>query len=190
MILATPITTVVLGHRALHFVAANSGHVVALSKEGVGTLIAPDRLTVTRFEVGFQIAGAAISPDGRWLALLRDNIMSFVTLPDLVERARVDDIVETCLFSSSGAWLWSAFHTNGNTAVLEIRNAKTGEVIVRTEVTDPFESSSLMLFSHPSEDRVALWVAAGQDGQCLYWGNYDGSKLTTQLFPDLKDTTP
>ena len=30
------------GHRALHVAAANSGHIVALSKEGLGSLIAPD----------------------------------------------------------------------------------------------------------------------------------------------------
>lgn len=190
MIVATPHTTAALGHRALHVAAANSGHIVALSKDGLGSLIAPDHVTATRFQLGFQVAGTAISPDGKRLALLEDIGMSMVALPDLVEEVRVADIVEACLFSSSGSWLWSASHANSNTAVLEIRDPTTGSVIVRTEVPDPFGSSSLMLFRYPTEDRVALWVAAGQDGQCLYWGNYDGSKLTTQRFLDLTDTTP
>jgi len=46
------------------------------------------------------------------------------------------------------------------------------------------------LFGYPSEDRIALWVAGGQDGQCLYWCHYDGSKLVVERFPDLTDTAP
>jgi hypothetical protein len=190
MILATPHTITALGHRALHVAAADSGHVVALSKEGIGSLIAPDHLTMNRFELSFKVAGAAISPEGKRLALLEQTAMSLVALPDLVEEFRVEDIIESCMFSSSGAWLWSASHDDNDTAVLEVRDSKTGDIIVRTEVPDPFGSSSLMLFRQPNEECVSMWVAAGQDGQCLYWGHYDGSKLTAQRFPDLTETTP
>jgi hypothetical protein len=70
MILASPLTITALGHRALYVAAANSGHVVALSKEGIGSLIAPDRLTTTQFELGFEVVGTTISPDGKRLAVL------------------------------------------------------------------------------------------------------------------------
>jgi len=190
MILATPHTITALGHRALHVSAADSGHVVALSREGIGRLIAPDHLTMTPFELGFDVTGAAISPDGNHVALLEQTAMSVVALPDLVEEVRVEDLVETCMFSLSGSWLWTASHIDSNTAVLEVRDWKTGAIAVRTEIPDPFESSSLMLFRHRIENSVALWIAAGQDGQCLYWGNYDGLNLTAQRFPDLTDTTP
>ena len=116
--------------------------------------------------------------------------MSLMTQPDLAEQVRAEDAIEGCLFSPSGRLLWSAVHTSSDTAALEIRETKSCEVVACAEVPDPFESSGLMLFSHPSEDRVALWVAAGQDGQCLYWGRYDGSKLEVQRFPDLTDTAP
>jgi len=190
MISVSPITVTELDHRALFVAVADSGHVAALSKEGIGSLIAEDHLTMSRFELGFEVLGTTISPDGKRLTLLERTTMSLVALPDLVEEVCVDDIVESCMFSSSGAWLWSASHDDSDTAVLEVRDRKTGDIIVRTEVPDPFGSSSLMLFRHPREDCVALWVAAGQDGQCLYWGNYDGSKLTAQRFPDLTDITP
>src|SRR6266542_886726 len=108
MISITPLTAAALGHRALHVAAANSGHVVALSKEGIGSLLAPDHLTVTRFEVSCLVGGIAISPDGNQLALLEDNTMSLITLPDLAEKVRVEDAMAACLFSPSGGWLWSA----------------------------------------------------------------------------------
>ena len=153
MITATPLTAAALGHRALQVAAANSGNVVALSKEGIGSLLAPDHLTVTRFEVGCHVGGIAISPNGKQLALLEDNAMSLITLPDLAEQVRVEDAIEGCLFSPSGRLLWSAVHTSSDTAALEIRETKSCEVVACAEVPDPFESSGLMLFSHPSEDR-------------------------------------
>jgi hypothetical protein len=190
MIVVTPLTTAALGHRALHVAPANSGHLVALSKEGVGSLLTPDHLIVTRFELGCHVGGVAISPDGKQLAVLEDNAMSLMTLPDLREKVRVEDGIEDCFFSPSGRLLWSALHSSSDVAALEIRETKNCEVIARVEVPDPFESSGLMLFGHPSEDRVVLWVAAGQDGQCLYWGDYNGSRLAIQRFPDLTDTAP
>ena len=190
MLIVAPTTTAALGHRALHIGAANSGHVVALSKEGIGSLLAPDHLTVARFEVGCHLGGIAVSPDGKRLAMLEDSAMTLIALPDLAEKVRVEDSIEGCLFSRSGKLLWTTLHSGSDVAVLEIRDSKSCAIIARTEVPDPFESSELMLFNHPIEDRVALWVAAGQDGQCLYWGHYDGCELTMQRFPELTDTTP
>lgn len=190
MITGTPITTVALGHRALHLAAAQTGHIVALSKEGTGSLIAPDHVSLTRFEVGHEVAGVSIAPNGAALALLEESAMSLVKLPDFAETVHVEDSIEGCLFSQSGRHLWSALHASNDTAVLEIRDAKTCAVLSRVEVSDPFESSGLMLFSHPNEDEVAMWVAGGQDGQCLYWGRFDGSKLTVRHFEGLTDTAP
>jgi hypothetical protein len=190
MITIDPITSAALGHRALHIGAANSVHVVALSKEGIGSLLTADHLTVTRFQVGCQVDGIALSPDGEQLAILGATSMSLVDLPGLAGKVRVEDCIEGCLFSPSGKLLWTTLHSGNDVVVLEVRDSKSCATIARTEVPDPFESSALMLFNHPSEDRVALWVAARQDGQCLYWGHYDGCELTTQRFPDLTDTTP
>ena len=190
MISITPLTAAAIGHRALHVAVARSGHVAALSKEGIGSLLAPDHLTVIRFDLGCQVRDVAISAAGDLLAVVADDSISLVHLPDFVERPRLDGTFDGCLFSPSGNILWTARHTSSEMAALEIWETKNWQVIGGAEVPDPFENSGLMLFNYPSEDRVVLWVAAGQDGQCLYWSRYDGSKLTMQRFPELTDTAP
>ena len=190
MISVDPLTKVALGHRALHLAVADAGHIVALSKEGVGSLFGPDHLAITTFDVASHSNGVAISPAGDLLAVLEDDALALIRLPEFIDLHRIDQTIESCRFSPSGRSLWSAFHVSGETAALEIRETKNWQFVARAEVPDPFEDSSLMLFRYPSEDRVVLWVAAGQDGQCLYWGHYNGSKLTVEQFPDLTDTTP
>jgi hypothetical protein len=185
-----PLTKVALGHRALHLGVADAGHIVALSKEGVGSLLGPDHLSVTTFDVASHSKGVAISPAGDLLAVLENDALALIRLPEFIDLHRIDQTIESCRFSPSGRSLWCAVRVSGEMAALEIRETKNWQVVARVEVPDPFEDSGLMLFHYPNEDRVVLWVAAGQDGQCLYWGHYNGSKLTVEPFPDLTDTTP
>jgi len=64
MISVNPLTSVALGHRAFHVAVADSGHIAALSREGIGSLLAPDHLDVTSFEVASRLKDVAISPAG------------------------------------------------------------------------------------------------------------------------------
>src|SRR3954464_9560814 len=114
MITIAPITSTALGHRALHMGVASSGQVVALSREGVGSLLAPDHLTVAKFQVGCHVDGIAVSPDGEQLAILGATGMSLVDLPDLPGRVRVEDCIEGCLFSPSGKLLWTTLHSGND----------------------------------------------------------------------------
>lgn len=47
------------------------------------------------------------------------------------------------------------------------------------------------MFEHtPMQETVALWLAAGQDGQCVYWLKRTGSELQAKQDDDLQDTIP
>jgi hypothetical protein len=190
MIILEPLKSVSLSHRALHVAAAASGEIVALSKEGVGTLIGPNRSAARALEFDGQVTGVALAPDGDLLAVLEDEFLSLIELPTLTKTLRLACAFEAALFSHSGKFLWSAFHIQGAKAVLEVLDTTNWGLVAKAEVPDPFENSALMLFAHPAEERVVLWVAGGQDGQCLYWGHFAGSRVALKRFPELTNTTP
>jgi hypothetical protein len=53
---------------------------------------------------------------------------------------------------------------------------------------DPFGDSFLKILPHPDREHVAIWGAAGQDGQCLFWARRDGSQIIVDHFGN-RDTT-
>jgi hypothetical protein len=73
---------------------------------------------------------------------------------------------------------------------VEVREPKTWKVVARTELHDPFSDSSFKILPHPGGKHVAIWAAAGQDGQCLFWAHRNGSKIAVKRFPGLEATTP
>jgi hypothetical protein len=190
VISVTPKSTIQLRHRAVYVVAAETGEIVSLSKEGVGTLVAPDRWALGEFELGSRIEGAAIHPHGKLLALAEEGGVSLVSLPDLVEQHRVEGVYQDCRFSPSGQFLWvtQAF---GEKVVLEVHDTKSWQQLGRIEMPDPFGDSGLMLFPYPNETHIALWIAAGQDGQCLYWATCVGRhSIAARRLAVLDDTAP
>jgi hypothetical protein len=101
----------------------------------------------------------------------------------------VDEAFTDCCFTSSGA-LWTALTWDDDAFVLEIREPETWQVVARAEVKDPFGGSHCMVLPHPDREHVAIWAAAGQNGQCLFWARRDGSKIIVDRFPDLDWTAP
>ena len=154
MISISPLTEVALPHRALHVAAANSGHIVAMSKEGAGTLLGPDHLRITPFDVGCHVKGLSISSGVSLLAVLEDDALSLVHLQDFIESHRLDGVFAGCLFSPSGNLLWTAKRVSDEVVGLDFFETKTWQVIARSEVEDPFGDSGLMLFAHPSDTSV------------------------------------
>jgi hypothetical protein len=74
--------------------------------------------------------------------------------------------------------------------LLQVREMPGLEIVAEVEIPDPFGDSAFDLFDYPDNNRIAVWVAAGQDGQCLYWAHYDGTRIVTEQFSGLTDTAP
>ena len=187
MILVKPFARVKLRHRAVHMDVTPSGHVVAVSKDGVGTLVEPGQVKPKEFDLSSHPKGIAITPAGDLLAVAKEFALSLIRLPDFAEKQCIHGAFESCLFR--GSLLWTAARTGMDSAMVDVRELNEGKVLARVEVEDPFGESSLMLFRGPNENTVALWVAAGQDGQCLYWMEHAGSITTATRCPNLEETT-
>lgn len=100
MISVTPVTEIALNHRALHVAEAQSGRVVALSKQSAGILLDLDPVAVTPFDLECHVKGVSISPCGDLLAVSEDDGLSLIRLPDFVEMSRLDGLFEECRLSS------------------------------------------------------------------------------------------
>ena len=99
----------------------------------------------------------------------------------------LDDSVESVCFQDGV--LWSAARWDENSIAVEVREAETWKVLAREELTDPFGDSFFHIVPHPGRGRVAIWAAAGQDGQCLFWAHREGAKISIDRFPGLDETT-
>ena len=188
MIVVKPFARVKLRHRAVHMDVAPSGLLVAVSKNGIGSVVEPNQAKPKEFDLSLHPKGIAIAPSGDTLAVAKEFALSLISLPDFAEKRSFHGAFEGCLFR--GALLWTATRTSMDTAMVDVRELNEGKVLARVEVADPFRESNLMLFRGPNENTVALWVAAGQDGQCLYWMEHTASTMTATRCPNLEETTP
>ena len=161
---------------------------MALSREGKGTLVGPDKKVLKEFQVSDPVKSTAISGSGDLVAVVTEDALSIMHVGDLNLHERIIGSFENCLFTQSS--LWTASRVSKTVASIEVRAVDNWGALSRVELEDPFEDSALMLFPHPKSHEIALWVAAGQDGQCLYSVRLDGSSISVQRFPGLDDTTP
>jgi hypothetical protein len=182
-----PLTEVKLSHRAWPVAVAESGHIAALSKDGLATLLAPDHTTLRSFKAPADAGDAALSATGDLLAVAARGklVLISTTAPRPVDRW--DDSTEACCFLPGGA-LWTASRWDEDSVALEVREPAAWKVVARTELKDPFGDSSFMMRSHPDGAHVAILAAAGQDGQNLFWAHRDGSDIRVDRFPGIEDT--
>src|SRR5688572_25230361 len=78
MIRVAPLAAVTLRHRAFHLATADSGDIVAVSEQGVGSLIAAQNTTVRCFELSYTPPAVAMSPTGDQLAIVREGALSIM----------------------------------------------------------------------------------------------------------------
>jgi hypothetical protein len=107
----------------------------------------------------------------------------------LTPTIRQDDSFESSQFCGNDT-LWSALKLDSDSILLSVRSFDTWQTLAQTEIADPFGDSYVKLLSHPDEKHVVVWVAAGQDGQCLFSARRDGAAIVVNHFSDLEETTP
>ena len=189
MITIVPTTEVALAHRAYYVAVAESGHIAAVSRAGDGTLLAPDHTTCMTFRLPEDAGDVAISAAGSLLAVTARGRLTLISTSTFRPVHRLNESFECSCFNPAGA-LWSAARWDEDSVAVEVREPETWRVVARAELTDPFRDSSFSIVPHPDGKHVAIWAAAGQDGQCLFWAHRDGSQIIFTRFPGVESTTP
>jgi hypothetical protein len=75
-----PLTEIVLRHSVRHIDVAESGHIAAISTKGCGSLISPDHIEATSFQVSFDPNDLAIAANGSPLAVTSGSGMTIINL--------------------------------------------------------------------------------------------------------------
>ena len=119
---------------------AASGHIAALSQDGSGTLVARDNANCSSFRVKGEPRDAALSSDGRPLAVTAHGKLTLFSTDDFHTVRRFYDSLECSCFTSSCV-MCSVSRVDGDSFALEIREPAAWHVAARTELKDPFGGS-------------------------------------------------
>jgi hypothetical protein len=187
------IAEVRLEHRAYFLQAAASGHVVAGSPEGHLSVLSPELTLLGRFDLARHPSDVAISPAGDRLAICAGDTLSLVRSGDGAETLRVT-LGACCAvrFSDDGTLLWTLHPEADDTIAVQLRDAGDGRLLREGRFAVPTSDVRCSFHPHPHRDHVSLWVAAGQDGQWIFWAHDAGASITVvQAEPEsIAECTP
>jgi hypothetical protein len=96
----------------------------------------------------------------------------------------------SCIFDIDRQHLWCVASESAEALRLQLVRIRGGEVVASLVVEDPFGHSTCSFLPTRMAGVVALWVAAGQDGQKVYWLSRDAYELRADPEPSLEDTWP
>ena len=200
-----PLKTVNLDHRAYHLRGAPSQSLcVAASSEGAITLVDIDSGRRSFGRMRSKIHDIYPHPSQRLLALIDDeegklSVVDFdgtrlfeqeppprnKTVSDWEQQG-----FDGCFFDQNGDYLWSvAPPLTRGTVEVQLRETNRWSLVGSVTVLDPFEESSCSFHATCKPDMTALWLAAGQNGQRVYWVTKHSDSVDAELEPFLEDTT-
>ena len=200
-----PDREVQLDYRAFFVrVASQAQRVVAASEDGRLTVLDATLQAVVTRDLSHKICALAIHPSAELLAIVKDGgktqLATDFNLNTVFEthsavtsqepQPRIGDGFSECYFAPTGE-LWSARHLrNGGVISIEVRDSISWDLVRSIELEDPFGSSAASFSAHPTSDVIVASLAAGQDGQQVFWLPTDDAQLHVVEVSTLKDTTP
>ncbi len=95
-----------------------------------------------------------------------------------------------CTFDPDREHLWCAASESAEAVRVQLVRIRDGEVVAGLVVEDPFGYSACSFQPTGAAGVLALWVAAGQDGQKVYWLSKGAYGLRADPEPSLEDTWP
>ena len=178
-----------LGHRAYHVRCSASGHIAAASEDGIVSVAGPSKTLIGSLRLNIPLSAISVAPDGKLLALTTAEGVELLDLAGSKLRIFAGRFVDAW-FDARGM-LWLAHRASDDQFVIEIYDEATARrPSRRIELKDPFGDSALMFPVSPAEGSVPLWIAAGQDGQAVYWLDLSDDDLTADLLDDFDGCLP
>ncbi|MEG3932917.1 MULTISPECIES: hypothetical protein [unclassified Microcoleus] len=155
------------------------------------------------YQLPDEISCLAISPKGDLLAAImaNGNHLAIMTaenqlvfeeqLPNPpVKFSYNKNGFQDCWFDADGVRFWCMKLIEGGEVEIQIRDTNSWQIQRQLLLEDPFCWSSFSFHPHPENQILALWAAAGQDGQQIYWLYDDGTEIHAVEVPCPDDTGP
>lgn len=171
MIRIKPIAEVQLDHRAYYFHHA-AGFVVAASRDGCISLFTANAYgkPFARFNLRRELSGISFSGDTQTLAATTETEIVLINVANQKPTKKWPGRFEACLFRDADS-MWVVERQDDHTLMVEVRSFPSGNTIAHTRLEDIFCDSDVWLQASQGIEGVAIWLAAGQHGQHLFWAN-------------------
>ena len=195
-----------LEHRAYHFLrgAPPRSVVIAAAEDGQLSIVSPDLKKVQLRRLPSKIRAVCPHPAGQHLAWVDGKtgllaVQEFhgsrlveIAPPQVREKTPVwvQRGFDDCCYSEDGRFLWTIAPLNSEDVVVQLYEAETGATMDRATLKDPFCGSSCSFHHTGRPDLTSLWLAAGQDGQQVYWLKRTRGGLSCAPEAKLKNTIP
>ena len=95
-----------------------------------------------------------------------------------------------CYFDEQGDFLWLVAPVSDDEFVLLLVETKGWSVVQRADVEDEFGASSCSFHHTGRPGLVSLWIAAGQDGQQIFWLERKGVSFSLKRVDELTNCIP
>jgi len=189
MLRVTPIAEVDFARHVEHFDVAPSGHAIAVSKDGRAIVLDAGLETIATSWLGKVPASIAIASGGQHIAYAtsekRLKLLDAIGFPIPFD---FDGHVDYLSFSYDGALLWCSTG-DGDTIALQVFDVASLQRVASVELDDPIGDSAALFRPHPS-GVMGVWIAAGQDGQCIRWARVEGTTIAIEELAEVWDCMP
>lgn len=194
-----------LNHRA-YFLRGAPGQptIVAAAEDGQYSIIDAASGTVRSCNHSTTLRAIALHPTRPWLALVDNGAGSLVVqtlvgepvaelfCPELEAGSPswVTQGYGDCFFDKSGEFLWLAATLSADECEIVLVETSNWSVVDKARIQDPFGGSYISFHETGRPGLLALWLAAGQDGQQVYWLERNGGSFSCKMEGLLENTTP
>jgi len=188
-----------LDHRALYTDACSKRMLaVAASEEGRLTIVGP-AISPSIIELPCSICSLSLHPNASliaWTAKSDGSLhvadffgtqVAHITTP---QKSTASPIASACAFSTDGDYLWHAFTLTSDQIVVQRIDSTTWQPTGKVALDDPFFESHISFGRISQSSGMSIWVAAGQDGQQVYWAEPAAQGIVTTKQQQLADSGP
>jgi hypothetical protein len=207
MMVLKPDGRIDLEHRS-YYLDGSPGRslVVSAAEEGLLSVLSPDLKEAHSYRYPAKILAVSPHPSDRRLAVIggEGRLGSlFVHDPDAEPPVEIvpprgsedspswiNSGIEDCHFDDSGAFLWLAAPLNTRQGEILLLETATWSLVARIVVEDPVGWSAWSFHDTGRPGLVTLWLAAGQDGQRVYWLQREGAGFSCTFERRLINTMP
>jgi hypothetical protein len=205
MLLLKPDGRIDLEHRAYFLRGVSQQYViVAASEDGQLSVVRQESHKPDSHRLPSKVRAVSPHPSGRRLAWVNGDsglltVHTFdgkrlleITAPPVREGTPtwIKQGFEDCHFDESGEFLWLAAPRNIEECEIQLIETEDWSLVDKATFKDPFGGSSYSFHHTGRPGLVSLWLAAGQDGQQVYWLNRNRKGFCCTLEPCLKNTMP
>jgi hypothetical protein len=205
MILLKPNGRIDLEHRA-YFLrnAPGQSAIIAADKEGRYSIVSADFGESRSYRRSSTLRTISPHPVAPWLALVDNDSGSLIvqtldgdrlvqispsqvggTAPNWIKQGFGD-----CLFDDGGEFLWLVAPRSAEDIAVCLIETTNWSFVDNVIIHDPFGGSSCSFHDTGRPGLMVLWLAAGQDGQQVYWLNRSHNNVSCDREPRLENTCP